>query len=229
MAQGLYPKDELMKWLPDDMAIPDDSIMEEKYGATQVDGQHPFMLSFCHGRNIHDKFTKKNVPEQEELMFVFPVIYTGSDGKQTLMSYTPVLYLNSSMGVVGGLYYGLRKEWHPNMKIDIPDDHSKSWNIKNTIDASFVQIDPSEDIESLPQFMHQTFENPFVSISYPPFAQPYFYTCGLYANKVVMSSGTFEWDYKKSNIVSIEDTQMVYAEYWFWMSSPMSYEQITSK
>ena len=80
------------------------------------------------------------------------------------------------MGVIGGLYYGLRKEWHPNMKIDIPNEYSKSWNIKNIIDASFVQNDPSENMENLPQFMHQTFKNPFVSISYPPFAQAYFYT-----------------------------------------------------
>ena len=69
------------------------------------------------------------------------------------MSYTPVLYLNSSIGVVGGLYYGLRKEYHPNMKVDVPDNLSKSWNIKNTIDASFVQINPSEYMNSLPKFM----------------------------------------------------------------------------
>jgi hypothetical protein len=27
-----------------------------------IDGQHPFMLSFCHGSNIHDVFTKIDVP-----------------------------------------------------------------------------------------------------------------------------------------------------------------------
>ena len=117
LAQGYYPKEELTAILPANMTIPDDSLMEEKYGTVTIEGQHPFLLSFCHGAGIHDKFTKKDVPEQEELMPVFPVIYTGPDGAETLMSYSSVLYLNSSMGEIGGLYYGLRKEYKPFMKI----------------------------------------------------------------------------------------------------------------
>ena len=136
MAQGYYPKEELMAILPANMTIPDDSLMEEKYKSATVDGKHPFMLSFCHGAGIHDKFTGLDVPEQEELMFVFPVIYTGPDGAETLMSYTPVLYLNSSMGVAGGLYYGLRKEYKPLMKIHVTDT-TKSWKVGKIISASF--------------------------------------------------------------------------------------------
>jgi len=45
------------------MSIPDAEIMKEKYhDAPLVDGMHPFMLSFCHGKDIHDVFTKIDVP-----------------------------------------------------------------------------------------------------------------------------------------------------------------------
>ena len=81
-----------------------------------IDGMHPFMLSFCHGADIHDVFTGIDVPEQEELMFVFPVYY-----KEQVCSFIPVLYLDSLMGVVGGLYYGLRKEYHPEMQVEQTD------------------------------------------------------------------------------------------------------------
>ena len=91
------------------------------------------MLSFCHGSKIHDVFTKIDVPQQEELMFVFPVMYNNTK----LCSYVPVLYLDSALGVAGGLYYGLRKEYHPEMKHN-ETDHSKSWHIDKIIDASFV-------------------------------------------------------------------------------------------
>ena len=66
-------------------------------------------------------------------MFVIPVTYNDH-----ICSYIPVLYLDSLMGVVGGLYYGLRKEWHPEMKVD-ESDVAKQWHIKNIIDASFKQ------------------------------------------------------------------------------------------
>lgn len=112
MATGYYPKDALENILPDKMTIPSDTDMKTLYPDTElVDGQHPFMLSFCHGAFVHDIITHKNVPQQEELMFVFPVMYDGLH----MCSYPPVLYLNSSEGVVGGLYYGLRKEYHPEM------------------------------------------------------------------------------------------------------------------
>ena len=76
---------------------------------------HPFLLSFCHGAQIHDTITKVNVPEQEELMFVFPVTYEHDDGVKHLVSYIPVLYLNSTIGVIGGLTFGMRKEYKPKM------------------------------------------------------------------------------------------------------------------
>mgnify|MGYP006111798073 CR=1 FL=1 len=124
-----------------------------------VPGHHPFMLSFCHGSKIHDIFTKIDVPEQEELMFVFPVMYNNTN----LCSYVPVLYLDSALGVMGGLYYGLRKEYHPEMKHN-QTEQSKLWHIEDIIDSAFVQTNTT--LSALPQFIDQTFKNPFVSISY---------------------------------------------------------------
>jgi len=158
--------------------------MKKTYPDTKVvEGQHPFMLSFCHGKNIHDVMTKIDVPQQEELMFVFPVMYN-TDSESKLCSYIPVLYLDSALGVAGGLYYGLRKEYHPEMKHN-ETDHSKSWHIDKIIDSSFVQT--SDKLGALPQFIDQSFKNPFVTISYPPFPHAMFYQAKVHENSVVKS------------------------------------------
>ena len=67
-----------------------------------------------------------------------------------LCSYVPVLYLDSALGVAGGLYYGLRKEYHPEMK-HTETDNSKEWDIANIINSAFVQT--NEKMASLPQFI----------------------------------------------------------------------------
>ena len=77
-------------------------------------------------------------------MFVFPMLY---DDKH-MVSYPPVLYLNSSEGVIGGLYYGLRKEYHKEM-ITTQTNTSKEWHVKNIIDASFVR-NPRDKLEKVP-------------------------------------------------------------------------------
>lgn len=82
------------------------------------------------------------------------------------------MYLDSWLGVIGGLYFGLRKEYKPSMTTNITAT-SKSWNVPNIIESAFVQEDKLED--GLPTFIKQSFENPFVTISYPPFANTYFY------------------------------------------------------
>ena len=81
MAQAYYPKKSLEDILPPHMSIPNEETMNFFYpGAKPVDGMTPFLMSFCYGENIHDKFTKINVPNQNELMFVFPVIYNNGQG-----------------------------------------------------------------------------------------------------------------------------------------------------
>lgn len=64
MATGYFPKDKLEALLPEKMEIPSDQQMSDFYPETiLIDGQHPFMLSFCHGAYVHDIYTKKNVPQ----------------------------------------------------------------------------------------------------------------------------------------------------------------------
>mmetsp|Transcript_8728 Transcript_8728/g.21519 ORF Transcript_8728/g.21519 Transcript_8728/m.21519 type:complete len:179 (-) Transcript_8728:216-752(-) len=161
-------------------------------------------------------------------MFVFPVMYTHSDTEEPkLCSYVPVLYLNSSIGVAGGLYYGLRKEYHPGMKV-IETSKSKEWHIKNIIDASFIQKKALVPAAQLPPFIVQSFANPFVTISYPmPITTTKFYQAKVYPVGNVMScSQTFEWHYKNgSDIKSNSETWSVFSSYWFSMSKPMSYDQ----
>ena len=39
-------------------------ILKELYPETEfIEGMHPFMLSFCHGADIHDVFTGIDVPQ----------------------------------------------------------------------------------------------------------------------------------------------------------------------
>ena len=230
MVQGYYPKAELEAWLPANMTIPDDATMQANYDYEPIEGQHPFMLQFCHCAHIHDKFTMKDLPEQEELMFLFPVTFTGPDGKGHLMSYSPVLYLNSSIGVIGGLYYGLRKEYNPSMRIDVPSDHEKAWSVPNIIKGTFKWEEPVVKEEGMPQFFVRTWTNPVVSISYPPFPRPHFYQAAVYpVGDVFKTTEDWEWDYRGSTLKSGENTSSVYAAYWFTMSWPMNYEQITSR
>lgn len=76
MSTAYFPTTDLEAMLPESMTIPDEATMAKYYpDAVPQAGMHPFMMSFCHGSGIHDKFTKINVPSQEELMFVFPVMY----------------------------------------------------------------------------------------------------------------------------------------------------------
>jgi hypothetical protein len=223
MIQAYFPKDALNAMLPDKLTIPDDATMARYYPDTKlkVDG-HPFMINLCHSSNIHDVYTNISVPEQEEIMFLFPVIYTHDDGDMYLCSYVPVLYLDSFWGVVGGLYFGLRKEYHPEMQHGGDATISKWWSIEDIFYASFV-MQTDEDMAELPSFFEQTYANPYVTISYPlPFSKMVFFQIKVYPDTVRMASETFDWNYRGTTVQDSEDTWSVYSEYWFTMSWPMS-------
>ncbi len=223
MFQAYFPKDALNAILPDNLSIPDDTTMAKYYPDTELRADaHPFMMNFSRGSNIHDVFTKINVPEQEELMFLIPVIYTDEDGDTYLCSYVPVLYLDSFWGVIGGLFFGLRKEYHPEMKHGEVAAISKWWNVEDIFDASFV-IQTDEDMEELPNFFAQTYANPYVTISYSlPFPMMVFFQIKTYPDTVRPASGTFEWNYRGTTVQDSGDTQAVYSEYSFTMSWPMN-------
>jgi hypothetical protein len=207
--------------LPRNVTIPDNATMEKYYPDIKLKpGEHPFMLSYCNCKNIHDVYTNINFPEQEELTFIFPVIYTDENGARHMCSYLPVLYLDSLPGVIGGLLYGLRKQFHPQMKTGEPSAFSRWWSVKGVTEASFIQTE--EEMETLPVFIEQTFNNPFVTLSYPlPYPLLVFYQVRVYPDTVRNADGTFEWNYKRTTVRDSEDTWSVYTEYLFTMSNPM--------
>ena len=217
---GHFPKEAFRKLLPRAMSIPSDEVMAEKYPtAKKIEGMHPFMLMFSNCRNVHDIMTDIELRPYRELMFFFPVIYTHGKEEQ-LCSYVPVLYLDYLIGVIGGLYLGLRKEFHPRMK-DIETETSKSFAIKGVLDASFDKV-PTDGIAEFDPFFTQTFENPTTTISY--LNRPYFYTTRANPSKVCETSAVYEWRYKGSVIKNGQDSFCSYSEYRFTTSQAMSYD-----
>jgi len=218
---GHFPTQALEKLLPKGMSIPSDAVMSESYPtARKIEGMHPFMLMFSNCRNVHDVMTEIKLRPYRELMFFFPVTYKHKN-EERLCSYVPVLYLEYLIGVIGGLYLGLRKEFHSKMQ-DIETDTSKSFVIKGILDAHFEKS-PTENLKELDPFFAQTFSNPTVTASY--FNQIWFYTTKAHATKVLEASAEFEWRYKGSEIKNNEETFANYAEYHFTTSQAMRYDK----
>jgi len=217
---GHFPIKELEKILPRSMSIPSDEIMADKYPTMKkIEGVHPFMLMFSNCRNVHDVMTGIELRPYRELMFFIPVIYTHKD-EERLCSYVPVLYLEYLIGVIGGLYLGLRKQFRPGMK-DIETDTSKSFVIKDIVDASFEKTSTVSSQELNPFFV-QMFENPTVTVSY--LNRTYFYTTKAHPTNVFDTSPVYEWQYKGAVIKNNEDTFANYSEYRFTTSQAMRYE-----
>jgi hypothetical protein len=221
MALGYFPRDALEKLLPRTMSIPPDEVMAQKYPtAKKLDGMHPFMFMFSNCHNVHDVMTEIELRPYREHFPLFPVIYTHKD-QQRLCSYIPVMYLDYLLGVIGGLYLGLRKQFHPKM-IDRETDISKTFIIENILDVSF-QRSSTDDNRELDPFFIQTFENPTLTVSY--LKQTWFYTTKVYPKKVLDTSHVYEWRYKGSVIKSNEYTFANYTEYSFTTSQAMRYEK----
>jgi len=223
LIQAYFPKDALEELLPNQLSIPNDVTMAKYYPDTLLKPEaHPFLMAFCHGSKIHDVDTNMYVPEQEEVMFMFPVVTRNDNLDYHLCSYVPVLYLDSFIGVLGGLVFGLRKEYHPAMK------HGKSkaarfWRLEGTFNASFEIQHENGDLEQLPHFMEQTYLNPFVTVSYPmPFAKTAFYHARVYPRTIISTTEEFHWNYKGTVVSQSDDTQSVYVDYGFTMSKPMT-------
>jgi hypothetical protein len=223
--QAYFPKDVLNDILPDNLTIPDNATMAKYYPDTKLlEGAHPFIIAPSHGKNIHDLITRLSVPEQEEITFLFPVIYTHDDGNEYLCTYVPLLYLDSPLGVQGGLFFGLRKEYHPEMEYGEPTTTSKWWSIGDIFEVSFVQT--CEVMEELPNFFKQTMANPNVTYSYPlPVSEMVFYKIRVYPNTVREASETFYWNYKGATVRHSEDTWSVYSDYYYTISLPMNGKQ----
>jgi hypothetical protein len=220
LVAGHFPNEELEKILPKAMSIPSEEVMAARYPTLKkVEGMHPFMLMFSNCRNVHDVMTEIKLRPYRELMFFIPVTYTHEKEEQ-LCSYVPVLYLEYLIGVIGGLYLGLRKEFHPGMK-DVETETSKSFVIKDVVDVNFEKA-PADGSKELDPFFTQTLDNPTVTVSY--LNQTYFYTTKAYPTKVLDASPVYEWHYKGSVIKNNEDTFANYSEYHFTTSQAMRYD-----
>jgi hypothetical protein len=221
MALGYYPREELEKILPRAMSIPSDDIMAEEYPtAKKMEGMHPFMMMFSNCNNVHDVMTEIELRSYRELFFLFPVIYTHKT-EERLCSYIPVMYLEYLLGVIGGLYLGLRKEFHPKM-IDRETDTSKSFIIPDILDVSFEKAS-TDGSHELDPFFVKTFEVPTLTVSY--LNRTYFYTTKVYPSKVLETSHAYQWNYKGSTIKNNENTFANYCEYMFTTSQAMRYEK----
>lgn len=223
MTQAFFPRAALEAMLPEHLAIPDDATMARYYPGIGLDSDtHPFMLSFCHGSGIHDVYTNVSVPQQQEIMFVFPVTYTHDDGAAHLSSYVPVLYLDSLLGMVGGLYFGLRKEYHPQMEHGEDSEDTRWWRLDDILDASF-EPKFEEDMDKLPDFYEQIFSSPFVTASYRlPFSRLVFYQARVYPDVVCSASAQFSWNYGGEAVKNSAKGSAIFSEYSFTMSRSMN-------
>lgn len=220
MVLAYYPRAALEKILPPAMSIPSDEIMAAKYPtAKKIEGMHPFTMMFSNCNHVHDVMTEWELRPYREHFPLFPVIYRHK-GEEQLCSYIPLMYLDYLLGVIGGLYLGLRKQFHPGMK-DVKTDTSKSFQIKGILDVSFSK-DPTDTVRELDPFFVQTFANPAVTISY--IGRTYFYSTPVTPKKVLNTSHELEWHYKGSVIKNSEDTIANYVEYDFTTSQAMLYD-----
>ncbi|MBW1683602.1 MAG: hypothetical protein JRS35_00930 [Deltaproteobacteria bacterium] len=223
MTLGYFPREELEKILPRAMSIPPDAVMAREFPTLKkMEGMHPFTMMFSNCNNVHDMMTDIELRPYRELMFFIPVIYTREKEEQ-LCSYIPVMYLEYLLGVIGGLYLGLRKEFHPKMK-DVETDTSKSFIIEDILDASFqkTSTDGTDGSQELDPFFTQTIQNPTLTVSY--LNRTYFYTTRVYPTRVLDASPVYKWYYKGSVIKSNVDTFANYSEYSFTTSQAMRYE-----
>lgn len=218
---GYFPADKLKQILPDQMSLPSDEIMAQEYPTVnKIDGMHPCLLLFSRCYNVHDVITNKELRPYLELLFYFPVEYSHK-GETRLCSYLPVLYLDFLLGTLGGLFLGLRKQFHPKLKYSETEE-ARSFNLNNVINADF-QKNSGERKGELDPFFTQLFNQPTATVSY--FNRTVFYSASVYPQKVVDTSAVYEWNYKGAVIKNNESTFADYCEYTFSTSWAMGYEK----
>ena len=216
---GTFPIDRLEQILPEKMAIPSDEVMEKEFpNVGKIKGMHPILLLFSRCCNVHDVITKIELRPYLELLFYFPVIYKHK-GEERLCSYLPVLYLDTLIGTMGGLFLGLRKQYHPQLKC-LETDRGNSYILDDIIRASF-QPSHSEKKVELDSFFTKIFKKPTVTVSY--FNRALFYTASIQPAKVLDVSADYHWNYKGTVVENNEKTIASYCEYSFTTSWAMGY------
>ncbi len=220
-ALGYYPKEELKKILPKKMSIPSDDVMAKAYPtANPMNGMQPFLMIFSECWDVYNVYTESKLRPYKEIYCYFPVIYT-NNGEEHLCSYLPVLYLDYFLGVIGGFYFGMRKQFHPTMKYD-QTDTSNSYFVKDILDASFDKTS-TESTRELDPFFEQIFKKPMLTISY--FNRTNFFSAFVKPTKVIDTSVTYNWNYKGSVITNNENTFSCYCEMNWKLSPALGYEK----
>jgi len=218
---GYLPIEKLKQILPEKMSIPSYEVMAQEYPTVKkINGMHPFMLLFSRCYNVHDVITQIELRPYLELLFYFPVIYTHKS-EVRLCSYLPVLYLDFLLGTIGGMFLGLRKQFHPDLKY-VETDIAKSFILKDIISASF-QMTSIESRQELDPFFTQIFSKPTVTVSY--FKQIDFYTVSVHPTKVLDASAVYKWNIHGAVITNNESTFATYCEYSFTTSWAMRYKK----
>lgn len=218
---GYFPTDKLKQILPDQMSLPSDEIMAQEYPTVKrMNDMHPCLLLFSRCYNVHDVITKKELRPYLELLFYFPVEFSHK-GETRLCSYLPVLYLDFLLGTFGGLFLGLRKQFHPELKYSETEE-ARSFNLKNVINADFRK-NSGERKDELDPFFAQIFNQPTATVSY--FNRTVFYSASVHPEKVFDTSAVYKWNYKGAVIKDNDSTFANYCEYTFSTSWAMGYEK----
>jgi len=218
---GYIPQDEFKKILPKNMSIPADDILAKAYPTIKkIPGMHPCLLMFSRCYNVHDVITQLDLRPYLELLFYFPVIYKDM-GEERLCSYLPVLYLDFLLGTLGGLFLGLRKEFHPGLTYS-ETDITSSFNIKDLLTTNFSR-ESLEPRQVLDPFFVDVFRKPTATVSY--LNKTVFYTTTVQPKKVFNCEAAYRWNYKDSLIKSSENTYANYCEYSFSTSWAMNYKK----
>jgi len=219
---GHYPKEELKKILPKNMSIPSDEVMAKEYPtAKPTKGMHPFLMIYSQVFDLCDVASGINWTPYREIYFYIPTIYTHNNGEEHLCSYGPVLYLDTLMGVIGGLLLGMRKQFHPKMKYD-QTDTSNYYIIKDFLNVSCHKT-TTESSTELDPFFDKIFKVPMLTYSY--FKKVNFHSVYLSAKKVIDTSTIYSWNYKGNVIKNNENTFSCYNETRWSLSRAISYEK----
>ncbi len=227
MTRAYIPKDELNAKLPARVSIPSDAEMKEYFPDTPLkDDAHPIMISVCRGTELADVYIGNLLPEQEETMILVPVIYSYPwpfNWIKHMAAFVPVLYLDTEEGVAGGDFYGLRKEYHPEITTEVTNTTKISDMAGNEQwpDDLYVEYEQTgENLDGLDNFFEQLFLMAYSSLSYNNRYK--FMRVGVFPREVRKANEFVEWTWDGTSITDSYDMMSQFADYFYTASWPMT-------
>eukprot|EP00811_Abedinium_folium_P002510 NODE_12304_length_1233_cov_4.316456.p1 GENE.NODE_12304_length_1233_cov_4.316456~~NODE_12304_length_1233_cov_4.316456.p1 ORF type:complete len:265 (+),score=53.16 NODE_12304_length_1233_cov_4.316456:72-866(+) len=189
------------------------------YGA-EVEGAdfehwHPVTITFCEGSNIRDVITEFVIPPQEEVMVVVPVVYGGHE-----FNFLPGLFLNSSLGVLGGLNFGMRKHWY-SMAVERAEGQ-KRMSSAGLFNVSFRH--DSNKLPTTPDLVWRIWGGPLPSISMSYFGRLWCWHSELSEVTTFQATATTSLQWHPLAVAEEEPRQAVFVSYDFRITSPVDCE-----